>query len=167
MVLGQEWYTAPMSHEQEPTIELVTTRTAFEADSIAAGLRARDIDARVYDTASASVWGGAPQLSAVKVVVLASQEAAARRAMEEMKAESTSIDWDAVDVGDEAEGVRMTEAAKARRWMWTLVVLLVPVGLAILALGIDRGDGMIKMLGGILVISALVMGAFLMGGERR
>ena len=42
-------------------------------------------------------------------------------------------------------------------WLWMFI----------LSLGIDRGDGMIKMLGGILLISALVMGAFLMSGERR
>lgn len=156
-----------MSHENEATIELIRTRTAFEADSIAAALKARGIDARVIGTAGAAVWGGAPQLSAVKILVLQSQEAQAQRALEELKSESSSIDWDAVDVGDESEGVRLTEAAKSRRWMWTLVCVMVPVGLAILALGIDRGDSMIKMLGGMLVTSAVVMAVFLMGGERK
>lgn len=144
-----------MVEDREPTVTLLSTNTPFEADAIAAALQARGVNAQVILASNAAMWGGA--LGQAQLVVLASQEAAARRSLEEIQAEVSQIDWDKVDLGDEPPNLRLSEATRAKRWMRTVMVILVPVGLGILALGVDRGDRMIQLLGGLLVCTSIVM----------
>ncbi|MBY0261250.1 MAG: DUF2007 domain-containing protein [Phycisphaerales bacterium] len=136
---------------------LLSTNTPFEADAIAAALQARGVNAQVILASNAAMWGGA--LGQAQLVVLASQEAAARRALEEIQAEVSQIDWDKVDLGSEPPNLRLSEATRTKRWMRTMMVVLVPVGLGLLALGVDRGDRTIQLLGGLLVFTSIAMAA--------
>lgn len=146
---------------------IAETRTAFEAETIAAALRERGVDARVFDTATTQAWGMAISgVSGVKVVVLEHEVEHARKAMEEVRVESASIDWDAVELGDDPGVQRLTQVSKSRRWVWTVMMLLVPAGFIVLSVGIHRGDSMIKVLGGVLLATALVMGINQMLPER-
>jgi hypothetical protein len=158
-----------MSGEQEKTAVVATTRTAFEAEAIAAALRERNIDARVLDTATSIAWGGV-QLGAsggVKVVVLEHELSAAKLALEEVRIESASIDWDAVDLGNDPRVERLAQYSRARRWVWTVIILLVPAGLFLFSLGVDRGDPIIKILGGVLLAAAVALACFQLVPERR
>lgn len=147
---------------------IAETRTAFEAETIAAALRERGVDARVFDGATAQAWGMAIKgVSGPKVVVLEHHAEAARKALEEVRAESASIDWDAVDLGDDPSVQRLTQVSRSRRWVWTVMMLLVPIGFVVLTLGVQRGDSMVKILGGVLLAAALVMGINQMLPERR
>lgn len=155
-----------MTSDNEPTVTLLNCRTSFEAEAIAHALRSRGVNAQTVDSANAGIWLGMNNVSQPKIVVLAHDEARARRALEEIKSEVSEIDWSTVDVGDEAEGVRLTEAARTRRWMWTLLVILVPIGLFILALGLQRGDRMIQLLGGVLLATSLALALGAMSPEK-
>jgi hypothetical protein len=156
-----------MTADQERTVVIAETRTAFEAETIAAALRERGVDARVLDTATTQAWGMAiGGVSGVKVVVLEHEVELARKAMEEVRVESASIDWDAVELGDDPSVQRLTQVSKSRRWVWTVMMLLVPAGFIVLSVGIHRGDSMIKVLGGVLLAAALVMGINQMLPER-
>ncbi len=157
-----------MTADNERTVVIAETRTAFEAETIAAALRERGVDARVLDGATTQAWGMAISgVSGVKVVVLEHQVEAARKAMEEVRVESASIDWDAVELGHDPSVQRLTQVAKSRRWVWTVIMLLVPAGFIVLSVGIHRGDSMVKILGGVLLATALVMGINQMLPERR
>jgi hypothetical protein len=158
-----------MSGEQEKTAVVATTRTAFEAEAIAASLREHNVDARVLDTATNIAWGGV-QLGAaggVKVVVLEHELDAAKLALEEIRVESASIDWDAVDLGSDPRVARLANYSRTRRWVWTVVIMLIPAGLFVLAYGVDHSDDIVKILGGTLLGAALVMAAFQLMPERR
>ena len=157
-----------MTADNERTVVIAETRTAFEAETIAAALRERGVDARVFDSATTQAWGMAISgVSGAKVVVLEHQADEARKAMEEVRVESASIDWDAVELGDDPSVQRLTQVAKARRWVWTVMMLLVPAGFIVLSVGIHGGDPMVKILGGVLLATALVMGINQMLPERR
>jgi hypothetical protein len=155
-----------MISDNEPTVTLLNCRNSFEADTIAQALQARGINAQPIDSANAGIWLGVNNLSQAKIVVLASDEPAARRALEEIKSEVSTIDWSTIDVGDESEGVRLTEAARTRRWMWTLLVVLVPIGLFILAYGMQRSDRMIQLLGGVLIATSIALGLGAMSPDK-
>src|SRR5690349_5181375 len=106
-----------MSRESEPTAMLVQTGSPFEAETVAAALRDRGIDARVADAATTGVFGGA--IGTAKVMVLASQENEARAALADIKAEGSSIDWEVV----EPEGTPPADSlpgrgARGRRTLW-------------------------------------------------
>ncbi len=154
-----------MVEDREPTVTILSTNTPFEADAVAAALRARGVNAQVILAANAAMWGGA--LGQAQLVVLASEEAAARRSLEEIKAEVSQIDWDNVDLGEEPPNLRLSETTRTKRWMRTLMVVLVPIGLGVLALGVDRGDRMIQMLGGLLVCTAIAMACSLYLGPEK
>ena len=148
-----------MTPDQERTVVIAETRTAFEAETIAAALRERGVDARVLDSATTQAWGMAiGGVSGVKVVVLEHEVERARKAMEEVRVDSASIDWDGVDLGSDPSVQRLTQVSKSRRWVWTVVMLLVPAGFIVLSVGIHRADPMVKILGGVLLAGALVMG---------
>lgn len=154
-----------MVEDREPTVTLLSAKTPFEGEAIAAALRDRGVNAQVILSANAAVWGGA--LGLAQVVVLASEESTARRVLEEIKAEVSQIDWDKVDLGDEPPNLRLSEATRARRWMRTLMIVLVPIGLMILALGVDRGDRMIQLLGGLLIFTAIAIGCSIYLGPEK
>ncbi len=149
-----------MSAENEHTTVVAETRTAFEAETIAAALRERGIDARVFDAATATAWGmSLTGINGVKVAVLEHEADAAKRALEEIRVESASIDWDQVDLGSDPSVQRLTQVSRSRRWVWTLVILLVPAAFIVLTIGVQRGDLILKTIGGVLLAAALVMGA--------
>jgi hypothetical protein len=157
-----------MSADQERTVVIAETRTAFEAETIAGALRERGVDARVLDAATTQAWGMAISgVSGVKVVVLGHEVEAARLAMEEIRVESASIDWDAVDLGSDPNVERLGQVSRSRRWVWTVMLLLVPAGFSVLTMGVNRGDPMVQALGGVLLAAAIVMGVNQMLPERR
>jgi len=148
-----------MSAENEHTTVVAETRTAFEAETIAAALRERGVDARVFDAATTMAWGTAlAGVSGVKVAVLEHEADAARRALEEIRTESASIDWNQVDLGSDPAVQRLAQVSRSRRWVWTLIVLLVPAGFLVLTIGVARGDPILKIIGGVVLSAALVMG---------
>ena len=82
-----------MSAENERTTVVAETRTAFEAEAIAAALRERGVDARVFDGATSAAWGiSLAGINGVKVVVLEHEVPAAQLALQDIRAESASID---------------------------------------------------------------------------
>jgi hypothetical protein len=144
-----------MSAEHEQTVEVAVTRTAFEAETIAAALREREIDARVLDGATSTTWGATMGPSTgVKVVVLAHELERAKLALEEIRVESATIDWDAVDLGSDPRVERLVHATHARRWVWTVILMLVPAGF-------------IKLIGGVLLLAAIALGVVQMMPDRR
>ena len=160
-------YDLRMAHDHEATVTIAQTRSIFEADTIAAALRSRGVDARVMNAATNAVWGG--MFTPAAVMVLASEEAAARLALEEIKSEVSQIDWEQAVIEEPGAGEGrsvLREPSRARQWMWTLVVILVPAGLFVLSYGVNRSDPAIQAIGGTLVLCALVMGAYLMMPER-
>ncbi len=156
-----------MTADQERTVVIAETRTAFEAETIAGSLRERGIDARVLDSATAQAWGMAISgVSGATVVVLEHEVEGARLAMEEIRVESASIDWDAVDLGSDPSVQRLAQVSRSRRWVWTVMLLLVPAGFAVLTVGVKRADPMVQILGGVLLAAAMVMGVIQMMPER-
>ncbi len=155
-----------MTAEQEKTVVIALAPNSFLAETIAGALRERGIDARVLDGATTQAWGmPMGTQGGVKVVVLEHEREAAELALSEIRVESSSIDWDSVDVGEDEAG-KLAQHSRARRWMWTVAVLLVPVALFVLAFGVDRGDATIKLLGGTLLATALVLAIYQFYPER-
>ncbi len=157
-----------MSAENEHTVIVAETRTAFEAEAIAGALRDRGVDARVFDAATSAAWGiSLTGINGVKVAVLEHEAEMARRELEAIRAESASIDWDQVDLGSDPGVQRLVQVSRSRRWVWTLIVLLVPAGFMVLTIGVSRADPILKIIGGVLLGAALVMGAAQMMPDSR
>ncbi len=157
-----------MGTESEKTVAVAVTPTVFLAETIASALRERGIEARVLDDGATQTWGmPMGPGNGVKVVVLERDKEGAELALADVRLESQSIDWDAVDLGSSSEVQRLAQASKARRWVWTLSILMVPIGLFVLAFGVDRGDPNIKIVGGTLLVASMVLVAYQMFPERR
>ena len=157
-----------MGTESEKTVAVAVTPTVFLAETIAAALRERGIDARVLDDGATGTWGmPMGPGNGVKVVVLERDKEGAELALAEVRVESQSIDWEAVDLGTSPEVQRMAQASRARRWVWTISILMVPIGLFVLAFGVDRGDPNIKIVGGTLLLASIVLVVYQMFPERR
>jgi hypothetical protein len=139
---------------------LLETRTGFEAEAIAAALNARGIAAQTADTATAMTMSNV--LVRSKVLVPAHLETLAKQVLDEVKAEMTEIDWDTMDVGPAEDVPRMHAARRGRRMMSTVTILLVPVGLAVLALGTQRRDVMLQAIGGSVVLCSAAIALSLM-----
>lgn len=144
-----------MMQPHDGAVVLIKTRTGFEAEAIAEALRARGIEARAADTASAMMLPST--VAPAKVLVPASVETLARQVLDEVRAEMSDIDWAAMDLGPEEDVPRMKEARRGRRIIATLGVLLVPIGLAVLAAGVQRRDIMLQAIGGAVSLTALVI----------
>jgi hypothetical protein len=155
-----------MAAEHESTVVVASVRNAFEAETIAAALHERGIDARVFDAATTMAWGmPMGESGGVKVVVLEHELERARRALDDVRLESASIDWDAVDVGEDPSARRLGQVSRSRRWAWTVMLLLVPAGLMVMSIGVNRSDATLKILGGVLLAMAVAMGASQMTQE--
>jgi Putative prokaryotic signal transducing protein len=158
-----------MFEDRERTSPVASTRTVFEAEAIAAALQARGINARVVDAANAALWSGT--FGGAKVIVLEHDKSAAAEALRELRTERDSIDWDQVDVGapgpDKREGESTRQQREHRRWSWTAAVLLMPIGFMLLAAGAGRGDPLLQMLGGALLVGSLVIAGYLFLPESR
>jgi hypothetical protein len=153
-----------MSHGHDGAVVLLETRNGFEAEAIAAALMARGVPARAADLNTAMVMSNT--VVRAKVLVPASEEGLARQVLDEIRAEMQEIDWDGMDVGAEEDVPRMREARRGRRMIATLSVILVPVGLAVLALGTQRGDVMLQAIGGTVMLTALVIAMGLTLGQK-
>ncbi|HVU65152.1 MAG TPA: hypothetical protein VHC70_14315 [Phycisphaerales bacterium] len=149
-----------MSTPEERSAVVATTETAFHAETIAAALRDRGVEARVADAGTLLPWGGVdvrPEGRGVHVVVRESDRANAIRTLEQLREESASIDWDAADLGSDPTVERIVQVSRTRRWVWTVAVLLVPIGLFVLAYATTRNDRIVQILGGTLLLAAIVM----------
>lgn len=89
--------------------ELVSTATEFEAEAIAAALRARGIAARTLGGTLAGFRAEAP--NRVSVIVDAGDLAEARDALGALRAESIDIDWDGLDEHGTPHGPYAARAA--------------------------------------------------------
>jgi hypothetical protein len=157
-----------MPGDNERTAVVAVCQNAFEAETIAAALRERNVDARVFDAATSVAWGmSMGPVSGVKVVVLEHELDAARLALDDIRVESASIDWDAVDLGSDPQVQRLAQVSRARRWVWTVVLLLVPAGFVVFQIGSNRGDVLLKTLGATLLAAAIIMGGYQMMPDRR
>lgn len=143
----------------ERTVVLVSTRTAFEADAIAAALRERGVNARAIP---------GPQLPVGKqvdsrVMVVEEQEPAARHALEDIRSQSAEIDWDAVaeETGASDDNSSPTPSSE-RRLLMTTAILLLPIGFVVTSVGQSRGDPMIRLIGISLVATALTAGGYVL-----
>ncbi len=156
--------SAPRDLSHESTIELVKAKTGFEAETIAAALRDRGINARAVNTITGDMLSH--EVSRARVIVLAHELDDAKVMLEQIQSEAGQIDWSQVEVG-EAESV---PPAPSGRWAWTLSLLLVPVGLVVMSIGTQRADGMLQTIGGVVIVGGLALGAGLMlsggGGGR-
>jgi hypothetical protein len=97
-----------------------------------------------------------------KVLVAAEAQTLAKQVLEEIKAEVSQIDWESMDLGPEEDVARLHSARRGRRILLTLCIILVPIGLAVFALGNDRGDSILQAIGGAVMLSALAIGIGLM-----
>lgn len=136
----------------ERTVALVTTKTSFEAEVIAQALRARGVNARALATPQLPVG----TMNAARVMVLESDESAARAAMEDVKAEASKVDWESAEF-DDTEGRGARAVNRERRFVMTLGVLLVPVGLGVLMYGTMYTNPMVRIVGGAVLACALIM----------
>lgn len=154
------------SQVHDGAVVLLETKTDFEAEAIAAALNGRGIAARTADTASAVVL--ASSVVKAKVMVPGHQETLARQVLDEIRAEMTNIDWDTMDLGPEDSTPQMQTARRGRRIIATVCVILVPVGLAVLAIGSQRHDRMVQAIGGAVTLCSLViaMSLALFAGRR-
>ena len=143
-------------HDSSPTVELMKTRTGFEAETIAAALRDRGVDARAIDSHAGVMISNV--VAPPSVIVLADHLDAAQHALEEIKSEASAIDWSQVDVG---EG-NFAPPAPGSRWAWTISVLLVPIGILVLSYGTQRGDRTIQAIGAAVLGAAIVIAVALM-----
>lgn len=136
----------------QSTAVLATTRSAFEAETIAAALRHRGFAAQAVDTASAQVWSGA--IGSAKVLVYERDLEAARDELRRIRAEGAAVDWDSADLGEQFDAERPTS-----RFTWTTVLVLVLVGLVVVSAGTRRADPVVQAIGGAALLLALVIGA--------
>jgi len=148
-------YTSWMSYSNDGAAILLETRTGFEAETIAAALNARGIEARTVDTATAAALSNT--VVRAKVLVPRASEMLARQVLEEIKAENDQIDWESMDLGPEEDVPRMHTARRGRRLLMTVCIVLVPIGLAVFALGTDRYDTTLQAIGGAVMLSALAV----------
>lgn len=143
-------------HDNSPTVELMKTKTGFEAETIAAALRARGVDARAIDTHAGAMLS--TTIAPPSVIVLADHLDAAQHALEEIKSEASEIDWSQVDVG---EGT-IVPPSPGSRWAWTISVLLAPLGILTLSYGTQRNDRTVQAIGAAVIGAAIVIAVVLM-----
>lgn len=151
----------------DDTVVLLETRTGFEAETIAAALRSRGIEARTADMASAALFSNATGYS--KVLVLRGQEEEARQTLRTIRQDSVDIDWD--QVNPEALGSERPLSTRTRgeRLLLTTSVVLIPLGLFLLTYGTNQHNLVVQILAGaVLAFSVVVGGVVLLrpGGER-
>lgn len=146
--------------QSDGAVVLLETRTGFEAEAIAAALVNRGIAARTADTSTSMVMSNV--LVRAKVLVPSHLETLARQVLDEIKAEMTDIDWEAMDIGPEEDLPRLHAARRGRRMLGTVCIILVPVGLGVLAMGTQRRDVVLQAIGGAVVLTAMAIAGSLM-----
>lgn len=148
-----------MTGENERTVVVATTATAFEAETIAAALRERGFEARVVGVAGDVIMGvSIGRETGIKVMVFEHELESARRALDAIRQDAREIDWEQAEMGeDDSEAQQLLQYARAKRWMWTLVIVLAPAGLFVVSAGVMRGDKIVQMIGGVLITLAIVM----------
>lgn len=145
-----------MLEDRERTVALVTTRTSFEAEVIAQALRERGVNAQVATTPQLPVGS----MNAARVMVLESEEDFARRALEDVKAENSRVNWEQAEFDEpDEEATRTVRRAvnKENRLVLTLGVIFVPIGLAVLMYGTMYLNPMVRTIGGAVLACAMIM----------
>ncbi len=137
-----------MPADPDQLVMLTSTRTEFEARSLAAALQAEGIESRVFAAAASGVaWEGGIS-NAVRIMVRRADVPAAAEAMYEMRRASRAIDWSQVDFGEPEDEVA-AEAASAPRqsgvralWRYRVrTVGVVLIFLPMMASWLGRGNG--------------------------
>ncbi len=135
----------------ESTTVLVTTQTAFEAETIAAALRDRGMAAQAVNTATTQLWAGA--VGGAKVLVYQRELEAARAMLKTIRAEGAAVDWDGTDLGPDFDA-----EPQSSRSTWTIVLILVAIGLTVLSMGMTRHDAVLQGLGVCALVLAAIIG---------
>jgi len=145
----------------ESTTVLVTTQTAFEAETIAAALRARGLASQAVNTATTQLWAGA--VGGAKVLVYQRELDDARAMLKAIRAEGAAVDWDATDLGPEFDA-----QPQSSRSTWTIVLILVMMGLGVLSVGVKRHDPVLQALGvcGLILAAIIGRGAWVADSRR-
>lgn len=136
---------------EQSTAVLATTRSAFEAETIAAALRDRGFAAQAVDTASTQLWSGA--IGGAKVLVYERELESAREELRRIRSEGAAVDWDSAELGESFDEDRPNS-----RFTWTSVLLLVLLGLGLLSFGGKRLDPVIQGIGAVAILLAMVIG---------
>jgi len=139
------------SDSDESTAVLITTRSAFEAETVAAALRQRGMAAQAIDTATTSLWAGA--VGGAKVLVYQRELEDARSLLKAIRAEGAAVDWDTADVGPDFDAQKPSSRAA-----WTVVLILVLIGLGVLSTGLKRYDPVLQALGAAALLLAMIIG---------
>lgn len=136
-----------MSQDPDILVLLTSTRTEFEAQTIAEALRAHGIPAQAFGTAAATAQWELGIRSEFQVMVRRRDLDEAGSVLRAIKADSVDIDWEEVDVGaDESPdtppplelGPKQPASPWLRRVGWAVFIgamLLVFWELAIVAFG--------------------------------
>ena len=135
----------------ESTAVLVTTQTAFEAETVAAALRDRGLAAQAINTATTQLWAGA--VGGAKVLVYQRELEDARAMLKAIRADGAAVDWDSAELGPEFDAEKPSS-----RSAWTIVLILVAIGLVVLSIGMNRRDPVLQGLGACALVFALIVG---------
>ncbi|MDA0214143.1 MAG: hypothetical protein O2875_02130 [Planctomycetota bacterium] len=95
---------SPEENTRLVTVHLATSD--FEAQTVAAILRDREIDVAVFSTAIQAFGCGDRMLGGIPVQVRSEDLERAKAALRSNKFLADSVDWDSVDVGEEDESAK-------------------------------------------------------------
>lgn len=145
-----------MSGRSEELVLLVETRTGFEAETIAAALNDRGVLARVMGATTAELWSSS--FGGAQVMVRADEIDRATRELAQIRRDARQAADDQWEAFDDADDDTPLRDPQLRRGYWTLLLLfMVPTGLWLLSRGTMQQNPYVKILGGVLLISAGVI----------
>lgn len=131
-----------MGKDPDILVTLTSAKDPFEADVIVQALEAKGIAARAFSTAASTLTWEVAMTDPIKVQVRRADLPLARAALQDMRLDSTEIDWDDVDVGEnlgpEGGEAHPEDADGASLRFRTIVVLFIVAAafvMLVLALG--------------------------------
>jgi hypothetical protein len=100
--------------DPEILVPLTSTRTGFEAETIAQALNAHGVPAQVFGLAAQVMQWELGYHDAIKVMVRRGDLETAKDILKAIKADSVDIDWSEVDVGPEIPDTEQRNAPADR-----------------------------------------------------
>jgi hypothetical protein len=104
-----------MNDDPDILVLLTTTRTEFEASTMAESLRHEGIPTEVFATVASTMQWEAAMTNPIRVMVRRRDLQAAGDLLRAIRAESVDIDWDEVNVGEAEEASEPPLGPPARR----------------------------------------------------
>lgn len=134
-----------MPQDPDALVSLTTAFNYFEAETIAAALRAEDIPVYVESIVGTTLGYAAPALGdAIHVRVRQRDVELARRLLDRNRSDSVDIDWSEVDVGEPEDPlVHARPKLRASKWAKPALIFLVfvPAMLLLFFRMIGAGQG--------------------------